>query len=93
LKPRLPETEDPLLRRVRRSAAKARTLARSDDRRRALVMMAEIREQIRQLQQRLNRVEDEIRASTRRITAVNAYNRCAALGQRSKIARSPEAKS
>ena len=82
-----------MLRRVRRSAAKARTLARSDDRRRALVMMAEIREQIRQLQERLNRVEDEIRASTRRITAVNAYNRCAALGQRSKIARSPEAKS
>jgi hypothetical protein len=93
LKPRLPETEEPLLRRFRRSAAKARTLARSDDRRRALVMMAEIREQIRQLQERLNRVEDEIRASTRRITAVNAYNRCAALGQRSKIARSPEAKS
>jgi hypothetical protein len=93
LKPRQSETEDPLLRRVRRSAAKARTLARSDDRRRVLVMMAEIREQIRQLQERLNRVEDEIRASTRRITAVNAYNRCAALGQRSKIARSPEAKS
>jgi hypothetical protein len=93
VKPRLSETEDPLLRRVRRSAAKARTLTPRDDRRRALVMMAEIREQIRLLQQRLNRVEDEMKASTRRITALNAYNRCAALGQRSKIARSPEAKS
>jgi hypothetical protein len=93
MKNRLSEIQDPLLRRVRRSLAKARRLVRNDDRRRALVMTAEIREHIRLLRERLNHVEDEIKASTRRIVAVTAYNRCAALGQRSAIARSPEAKS
>jgi hypothetical protein len=92
MKSLLSEIQDPLLRRVRRSLAKARRLVRNDDRRRALVMTAEIREHIRLLRERLNHVEDEIKASTRRIVAVNAYNRCATLGRRSAIARSPEAK-
>jgi hypothetical protein len=85
--------EDPLLRQVRRSLARARMLGPHSDKRRALVMIAEIRQHIRQLQVRLNGLEDEIKISTRTIVAVNAYHRCAVLGQRSKIARNPEAKS
>jgi hypothetical protein len=82
-----------LLRRLRRSLARAQRLDARSDKRRALVMMAEIHELVRQLQQRLDGLDDEIKVSTRRIVAVNAYHRCAALGQHSKIARTPEAKS
>ena len=61
--------EDPLLQRVRRSLARARMLGPRSDKRRALVMMAEIREHIRQMQERLDGLEDEIKVSTRTIVA------------------------
>jgi hypothetical protein len=90
----LPEIDDALLRRVRRSIAKAQKLTAEDcDRRRVLVMMVEIRENIGLLRERLDSVEQELKASTRRVVAVNAYNRCAVIGQRVPSARSPEAKS
>jgi hypothetical protein len=89
-----PEIDDSLLRRVRRSIAKTQRLTAEDsDRRRVLVLMVEIRENIGMLRERLDRVEQELRASTRRVAAVNAYNRCAVLGQRVPSVRSPEAKS
>jgi hypothetical protein len=83
-----------MLRRVRRSIAKARSLVPGvDDYRRALLLMSEIRGQIQSLNERLRLVEEEINASTRRVVAVNAYNRCAALGRRQTAVRNERAKS
>ncbi|MBR1220951.1 hypothetical protein JQ557_23330 [Bradyrhizobium sp. U87765 SZCCT0131] len=75
--------DDQLFRRVRRSVARARRFAPDrEDRRLALVLIAELRAEIEALQAGLQAVENEMKASTRRVTAATAYNRCAALIRR-----------
>jgi len=78
--------DDPLLWRVRRSVTKAQTLMpQPADYRKALALAAEIGAEIAQLQRRIELVENEIRAVSHRVTAVSAYQRCAALGRRTRI--------
>jgi hypothetical protein len=75
-------TDDPLLWRVRRSVAQTRTLVpRAEDYRKALHLTAEIGAELAQLNERLARVEQEIRTASRRVTALSAYHRSAALGR------------
>lgn len=75
--------EDQLLRRVRRSIARAERFSPDrEDRRLALVLIAELRAEIEALQAGLQAVETEMKASTRRVTAATAYGRCAALTRR-----------
>jgi hypothetical protein len=80
------QRDDPLLWRVRRSVTQAQALMpQPADYRKALVLAAELGAELEQLKQRLAFVENEIRAVSRRVTAVSAYQRCAALGRRTKI--------
>jgi hypothetical protein len=77
------QRDDPLLWRLRRSVIQAGAL-RPQDHRKALALTAEIGTQLAQLKQRLKSVESEIRAVSYRMTAVSAYQRCAALGHRTR---------
>ncbi|MEW6639382.1 MAG: hypothetical protein AB1586_02670 [Pseudomonadota bacterium] len=75
--------DDQLLQRVQRSIARAQRFAPSaQDRRLALVLIAELRAEIEALDARLRAVESEMKASTRRVAVADAYHRCAALVRR-----------
>lgn len=76
-------TDDPLLWQVRRSLARARSLApQVDDYRQALALTVELRDQIQSLSARLAALEAELAAVSSRTVAATAYHRCAALGRR-----------
>jgi hypothetical protein len=83
-----PQTDDPLLWRLRRTIAQARSLgAIASNHRQAMVLTAELRTQIQALTERLKHVEDQMRTATRGVIAVSAYNRCATLGYRAITSR------
>lgn len=76
--------DDSLLWMVRRSLAAANSISghTMDDHRRALVLSAEIRGHIRLLNERLGFIENEMQSVTRRVGALNAYQRTANIGRR-----------
>lgn len=84
-----------LMWRLRRSIAKARSSAWSGaNHRQGLALAEEIRAEIRELTKRLNAVGSQIEASSRRISAAGAYNRCATLlRQKQALTRNERAKS
>jgi len=83
-----------LMWRLRRNIAKARSSVWSGaNHRQGLALAEEIRAEIRELTKRLNAVGSQIEASSRRISAAGAYNRCATLlGQKQALKRSERAK-
>jgi hypothetical protein len=86
--------DDPLLWRLRRSIERAQRLdPQADNYREALVLTAEISAHVRSLVASMSRIEDEMKTASRRTVAVNAYNRCAALGPRKPVVSSEGTKS
>jgi hypothetical protein len=83
-----------LMWRLRRNITKARSSAWSGaNYRQGLALAEEIRTEIRELTKRLDAISKQIEASSRTISAVSAYSRCAILlGQNQTVARSERAK-